>query len=72
MAAGRRGGPTIFGDINGDGVVNVTDYNDMHTEIGTTLPPAASVESPGQRRLQPGQYRIHQPVRLFDKPAARG
>ena len=30
--------PTIFGDINGDGVVNVVDYNDVRTEVGTSLP----------------------------------
>ena len=32
--------PTIFGDINGDGVVNVTDYNDVREEIGAVLPSA--------------------------------
>jgi Dockerin type I domain len=30
---------TIFGDINGAGVVNGTDYNDVRARIGTTLPP---------------------------------
>ena len=33
--------PTIFGDINGDGIVNVTDYNDVRERIGTTLPPVS-------------------------------
>jgi Dockerin type I domain len=31
--------PTIFGDINGDGVVNGSDYNDVRMELGTALPP---------------------------------
>jgi len=30
--------PTIFGDINGDGFVNVTDYNDVGRQVGTRLP----------------------------------
>ena len=30
--------PTIFGDINGDGVVNLADYNDVRAAIGTSLP----------------------------------
>ena len=30
--------PTIFGDINGDGLVNVLDYNAERLLIGTTLP----------------------------------
>jgi hypothetical protein len=31
--------PAIFLDINGDGVVNVTDYNLVRRLIGTQLPP---------------------------------
>jgi hypothetical protein len=31
--------PTIFGDINGDGVVDINDVNIVHKKIGTTLPP---------------------------------
>ena len=30
--------PTIFGDINGDGMVNVVDYNAERLLIGTSLP----------------------------------
>ena len=30
--------PTIFGDINGDGKVNVADYNEVRLLIGTSLP----------------------------------
>ena len=30
--------PTIFGDINGDGMVNVADYNAERLLIGTSLP----------------------------------
>ena len=30
--------PTIFGDINGDGLVNVLDYNAERLLIGTSLP----------------------------------
>jgi hypothetical protein len=30
--------PTIFGDINGDGVVDVNDYNAVRQRIGTHLP----------------------------------
>ena len=32
--------PTIFGDINGDGTVNVLDYNAERLLIGGVLPPA--------------------------------
>jgi hypothetical protein len=31
--------PTIFGDINGDGKVDINDYNAVRKLIGTTLPP---------------------------------
>ena len=31
--------PTIFGDINGDGVVKINNYNAVRARIGTTLPP---------------------------------
>ena len=31
--------PTIFGDINGDGKVDINDYNAVRRRIGTTLPP---------------------------------
>jgi hypothetical protein len=31
--------PTIFGDINGDGVVDVNDYNLVRQRLFTTLPP---------------------------------
>ena len=31
--------PTIFGDINGDGKVDINDYNAVRQRIGTTLPP---------------------------------
>jgi hypothetical protein len=34
--------PTIFGDINGDGTVNVLDYNAERLLIGTTLPAVSS------------------------------
>ena len=30
--------PTVFGDINGDSVVNVIDYNDVRERVGTSLP----------------------------------
>ena len=30
---------SIFGDINGDGIVDVTDYNDVRKQIGAVLPP---------------------------------
>ena len=30
--------PTIYGDINGDGTVNVEDYNLVRSLIGTVLP----------------------------------
>src|SRR5262249_3217741 len=29
---------TILGDINGDGKVDINDYNAVHARIGTTLP----------------------------------
>jgi hypothetical protein len=32
---------TIFGDINGDGKVDINDYNAVRARIGTTLPPIA-------------------------------
>jgi hypothetical protein len=31
--------PTIFGDINGDGTVNITDYNLVKKFLFTRLPP---------------------------------
>ena len=31
--------PTVFGDINGDGVVNATDYMDVLERLHTRLPP---------------------------------
>jgi hypothetical protein len=31
--------PTLFGDINGDGKVDINDYNAVRARIGTTLPP---------------------------------
>jgi hypothetical protein len=31
--------PTIFGDINGDGKVDINDYNAVRARVGTTLPP---------------------------------
>ena len=30
--------PTIFGDINGDGVVDVNDYNAARQQVNTRLP----------------------------------
>jgi hypothetical protein len=30
---------TIFGDINGDGKVDINDYNAVRARIGATLPP---------------------------------
>jgi hypothetical protein len=30
---------TIYGDINGDGKVDINDYNAVRARIGTTLPP---------------------------------
>ena len=33
--------PTIFGDMNGDGLVNVADYNAERLLIGTSLPSAS-------------------------------
>ena len=41
--------PTIFGDINGDGKVNVADYNAERLLIGTSLP-AVESELGRQRR----------------------
>ena len=35
--------PTIFGDINGDGLVNVLDYNAERLLIGTSLPLVSDV-----------------------------
>ena len=35
--------PTIFGDINGDGAVNVLDYNAERLLIGTSLPSVSDV-----------------------------
>jgi hypothetical protein len=32
---------TIFGDINGDGKVDIKDYNAVRAAIGTSLPPAS-------------------------------
>src|SRR5262249_46672056 len=31
--------PTLFGDINGDGKVDINDYNAVRARIGTKLPP---------------------------------
>jgi Dockerin type I domain len=40
--------PTIFGDINGDGTVNVADYNAERLLIGTSLPSlSAALIAPG-------------------------
>jgi hypothetical protein len=33
--------PTIFGEINGDGVVNGEDHADVLERIGTRLPPVS-------------------------------
>ena len=33
--------PTIFGDINGDGKVDINDYNAVKKLLFTTLPPIA-------------------------------
>jgi hypothetical protein len=32
---------TIFGDINGDGKVDINDYNAVRARLGSTLPPAS-------------------------------
>jgi hypothetical protein len=37
--------PTIFGDINGDGLVNVLDYNAERLLIGTSLPSVSAALS---------------------------
>ena len=45
--------PTIFGDINGNGTVNVADYNAERLLIGTSLPAASdALVAPGARDCQ--------------------
>jgi hypothetical protein len=35
--------PTVFGDLNGDGVVDVNDYNIVRAATGTTIPAVANL-----------------------------